>query len=41
MEYNGEGMKIYFEEIGAFIENSDTLEFHLDFLDTVVTLIKE
>ena len=41
MEYNGEGMKIYFEEIGTFIENSDTLDFHLDFLDTVVTLVKE
>lgn len=41
MEYNEDGMKIYFEEIGTFIENSDTLDFHLDFLDTVITLVKE
>ena len=41
MEYNEDGMEIHFEDIGAFIENSDTLNLHLDFLDTVITLVKK
>ena len=41
MEYNEDGMKIRFEDIGTFIEKSDTLNLHLDFLGTVVTLVKK
>lgn len=34
-------MKIHFENVGTFIEDSDKLELELDFFDTTLVLVKE
>lgn len=41
MDFNEDVAKIYFDDIGAFIENSDKINLHLDFFDTIITLVKE
>lgn len=41
VNYDEKYMKIKFEDISNFIENTDELEFHLDFFDTTIILTKE
>ena len=41
LDYNEEVMDIHFRDVGNFIENSDTLELHLEFFNTTITLVKE
>lgn len=40
IEYNEKDMAIHFRDISNFIENSNTLELHLDFFNTIVILTK-
>lgn len=41
IDYNEKHMKIHFEDVGSFIENSDELELNLGFFNTTITLEKE
>lgn len=41
LDYNDKNMKIYFDNVGKIIENSNKLELYLKFFDTRVILVKK